>query len=117
MLIIGLAFKANVKDTRNSKATDVAQNLRQYGVQVSGYDPLLTDSEIDQRLQEVLIPTRPRSIGKVDAVILTLIHNQFQNLTLEKLKQISTQPPVLIDVKSHFLTQKPKEQGFIYKCL
>lgn len=115
VLIMGLTFKENVRDTRNSKVKDIIRKLKKYRVGVYGYDPLLSPEEIrDFKIKSISSLQR---MPKMDGVILPIIHNPFFKLSLSFLKKIMKKPPVLIDVKSFYLKKKPQTKGFIYKCL
>ena len=53
----------------------------------------------------------------MDGVILATLHHEFKAITLEQLKTMMPENPVLVDVKSHYLKQKPQDKGFIYQAL
>lgn len=115
VLILGLTFKENVRDIRNAKIKDVINKLKKYGIKTYGYDPFLSSKETRAfRIQNV---SSLGAIPKIDAVILSLIHNEFKKLTLAQIKKWMNKKPVLIDIKSYFSDQKPQDKGFIYKCL
>ncbi len=115
VLILGLTFKENVRDTRNSKATDIIAFLNNYLVDLFAYDPMLSAEEIKRfGVQPVASLTK---MPRMDGVIMTVIHDQFKTLTLAGLKKMMTARPVLLDVKSHFAEQNPESNGLIYQSL
>lgn len=112
-LIMGLTFKENINDTRNSKAKDVIRRLKEYQVEVWGHDPMLNEGEVNHfGVKNIVNLAR---MPKVDAVALLVIHDQFKNLTLAGLKKLMRGQGVLMDVKNHFANSDTK--GLIYKTL
>ena len=111
-LIMGLTFKENVPDTRNSKIKDVIGYLKKYSIKVKGYDPVITEEdfkhfEID-KYQEG---------DKFDVIIVFSPHNVFKEISLDKLKSWTTDKPILIDVKAFYNQKEAEEKGFYYKTL
>jgi len=114
ILVAGLTFKENVKDTRNSKIAGTIQKLKSGGCNVYGHDPLLSEKEIRQfGVMPVLNLARPNM--RFDAFIPAVIHKEFQNLNASNFKKLMSPPPVLIDIKG-FLS-KQKRGGMIYRSL
>jgi UDPglucose 6-dehydrogenase/UDP-N-acetyl-D-galactosamine dehydrogenase len=114
VLILGLTYKENVPDTRETPVRAMIKELKAYQVNIFGYDPLLTLEKINEfgitaieHLNEVLL----------DCVIITVPHNAFKKITLDKLKEIMNPNPVLIDVKGIFNKQEAKTKGFYYNTL
>jgi len=116
VLILGLTFKENVNDTRNSKVKDVIRRLREYRVEVLGHDPLLADEEIRNGFRVANIRDLS-SAPPVDAVVVTVPHRAILRLTLEDLRAGMNGRPVLVDVKSIFSRIEAQAAGFIYKSL
>ena len=114
-MVLGLTFKENVKDTRNSKIKETIKKLKEQGIDVYGLDPLLSKEEIEHFEAKELPDLETAS--QMDGVILSILHNEFRTLTLEKMKKIMSENPVLVDIKSYFLRHNPQTQGFIYKAL
>jgi len=112
-LVMGLTFKENINDTRNSKAKDVIRRLQSYGIEVWGHDPMLNEGEVNHFGVKNVVDLR--EMPKVDAVALMVVHSQFGNLTLNSLKKLMKNPGVLMDVKNHFA--KENKKGIIYKTL
>ena len=109
ILILGLAFKKNVSDTRNSRVLDVIKELKKQNADVYAYDPHVETCE-------GVKTTTLDEIEKVDCVILAVDHDEFKEITLEKLKE-KMEKPVLIDVKFFYNKAEAEKLGFIYKCL
>lgn len=115
VLILGLTFKENVRDTRNSKAADIIAFLKNYQVDLFAYDPLLTKEEIKRF--GVKPVTSLAKMPRIDGTIITVMHSHFKMLTLPALKNMMTAKPVLLDVKSYFAKQDPGRAGWIYQSL
>jgi len=115
VLVLGLTFKENVKDTRNSKVKDIIKKLKEYDIDVLGFDPLVEKEEAENKFKVRYIDNLKQE--KVDGVILAVLHNDFKNITLNDLQEIMQDAPVLVDVKSFYLKQKPQDKGFIYSAL
>jgi len=114
VLIMGLTYKENVADTRETPAKEIIKELKEYGVEVYGYDPLLSDNEAGFGIRVV---KNLKQAPKVDAVIVTVAHKAFQEISLDKFKEVMNTSPVLIDVRGAFDPAKTEEQGFYYRRL
>ena len=114
VLIMGLSYKQDVADTRESPAGKIINKLREYGVEVVGYDPLLDDIE-----GEFGIESAPdlESLREIDCVIITVAHCAFRNIKADTLKGIMNDKPVLIDVRGVFDGLVMVEKGFYYRTL
>ncbi|NAS89373.1 hypothetical protein C4E24_06515 [ANME-1 cluster archaeon AG-394-G21] len=87
VLIMGLTYKENVPDTRESPVREMAKELKEFGVDVYGYDTLLSREEIERFGVKVL----DKLDVKVDCVIVTVAHNEFKKMTLEDLARIDNE--------------------------
>ncbi len=116
VLILGLSFKENVKDTRNSKVKDIIRRLREYRVEVLAHDPLLEDDEIRNGFQVKNIKEL-FDAPLVDAIIVAVPHQPLLRLTIEDLKARMKGQPLLVDVKSVFSQSEAEAAGIIYKSL
>ncbi|MBU4331837.1 nucleotide sugar dehydrogenase [Patescibacteria group bacterium] len=145
VLIMGLTFKENVPDTRNSQAKRVIEYLKEFGVDVYGYEPLLKDDIEEQfgvenikeikpfdklrpgklRNREIKddddpsdqLPVTSDYDTKFDAVIIFSPHNEFKKITLDILKNKMNDKPIIVDIKEFFNKDKAKELGFAYRSL
>jgi UDP-N-acetyl-D-galactosamine dehydrogenase len=100
--VLGLTFKENVPDLRNSKVPDIINELREYGVQVVVHDPIAESEEAVHEYGIKLVDLK--QIKDVDGVIVAVAHRGFLEMGLsELLKPLRDQKNgVLIDVKSIF---------------
>ena len=104
--VLGLTFKENVPDLRNSKVPDIINELREYGVQVVVHDPIAESEEAVHEYGIKLVDLK--QIKDVDGVIVAVAHRSFLEMGLsELLKPLRDQKSgVLIDVKSIFDSSK-----------
>ncbi len=114
VLVLGVTFKQDVRDTRNSRVVDLVRELESYGADVRVYDPYVDSSEMDKlRLKPVSDPFQPHQLHKpvqpdkpdkpkYDAVILAVPHDVYREKGLEAyfaLFKGVDKPGVLVDVK------------------
>lgn len=98
--VLGLTFKENVPDLRNSKVPDIIQELREYGVQVSVHDPI---AEPEEAIAEYGIHLQQwNDLKNVDGLVIAVAHRLYAEMGLQELlKPLRSQHDgVVIDVKS-----------------
>ena len=83
ILALGITFKENCPDVRNTKAVDVINQLDSYGTDISLYDPWANPEEVKHEYN--LETTQQLPKGKFDAIVLTVAHKEFLDLNLEAL--------------------------------
>ncbi len=98
ILVMGLAFKANCPDLRNTKVIDVIRELETYHAHVHVYDPWV---DTEEALEEYGFETidEPQQ-GAYDAVILAVGHDEFRQMGAEEIRQFGAENAVLYDIKS-----------------
>ena len=97
--VLGLTFKENVPDLRNSKVPDIIQELREYGVQVLVHDPI---AESEEAVAEYGIHLQQwNDLQNVDGLIIAVAHRAYTEMSLQELLKPlrSQQDGVVIDVK------------------
>ena len=94
LLMLGITFKENCPDVRNTKIVDVILALADYGIQVTIFDPWAKPSEVNHEYQ--LITTRELPTETFDALVLGVAHHEFMDIDFSKLKKSNS---VLFDVK------------------
>ncbi len=94
ILVLGITFKENCPDVRNTKAVDVINNLKSYGTNVTIYDPWASPDEVNREYN--LLSQKEIPEGKYDSIVLTVSHKEFLTMNLEKLL---TSEGILYDVK------------------
>jgi len=112
--VFGLTFKENVRDYRNTKAKDVIRELKDHGYEVIGCDPLIEDDIVKSEFG--VDNYKMDDIEKIDCAVMISPHDEFKELTLEKLKSIMDQP-ILVDVPSYYNSKEAKDLGFLYRAL
>ena len=118
VLVLGLTFKEDVPDIRNTKVVDIVHELQDYGVEVLVHDPLASKEET--QYEYGLDLKSLDSVGKVDAIIYAVSHDAFKTLTVEKLAAFCEKADgrgVLVDVKSMHDRQEIEAAGMIYWSL
>lgn len=97
VLMLGITFKENCPDIRNSRAIDIVKELKSYKINVDVFDPWAKKEEVKKEYDIELIEKYDKISLKYDAIILAVAHNEFLTLDLGKLKaQIS----IVYDVKA-----------------
>ena len=95
---MGLTFKEDCPDIRNSKVFDITDELNGYGCLVDVYDPWIDKEEIDQT-DFTLIGNPLDAQKQYDAIVVAVGHGEFKKFEHSDYEKISTDNPVLIDVK------------------
>lgn len=116
VVIMGLTFKENCPDTRNSKVNDIIKRLNTYEI-----DPIVCDPWADEKdaIREYGVNLCDLSnIAEVDCIIMAVAHNEFREIGLEKINTIFRNVPqdekILIDVKGIYKIEDVKKMGFSY---
>ena len=100
ILVLGVTFKEDCPDLRNTKVTDIVDELAEYGANVDIYDPWVDLTESKTHFTHKLMENNPfESDKKYDSIIIAVSHHQFKELTQDDYKSISTQKEILIDIK------------------
>lgn len=114
--ILGLTFKENCPDTRNSKVDDIIKQLKTYAI-----NPIIVDpwaNERDAMLEYGVFLTKLEDVEDVDCVIVAVAHNEFKNMGLDKIKALfkdkSDNEKVLIDVKGIYMISDLEKSGLKY---
>src|SRR6202140_900265 len=100
VLILGITFKENCPDIRNSKVVDVVRELQKQGAQVDIYDPWASRSE--GRHEYGLQPVRALQRGRYDVAIVAVAHRQFRELGARAVRRLCKTKHVLYDIKHVF---------------
>ena len=114
VLIMGLSYKENVADTRESQSHEVIRELHEYGVEIYGHDPFLNGIEPEFGIKSV---KDFRELTDVDCLIINVRHDAFRSISLSDLKAITDTAPILIDIYRLFDETEAKQMGFHYKSL
>lgn len=116
VVILGLTFKENCPDTRNSKVEDIINRLEQFGIQPDVVDPWA--SEQDAMKEYGVTLTSLEDIKEADCIIMAVAHNEFKNLRIEDIDKLfasgSNNEKVLIDAKGILSRDKILSAGYRY---
>lgn len=93
-MVLGITFKENCTDVRNTKVIDIIKDLKEYGVVVDVMDPVANKKQVYDQLQINVMQELPKI--KYDGVVLAVAHKQFENIKLEPIKKSKN---VVYDVK------------------
>ena len=110
VVVLGLTFKENCPDTRNSKVEDIILRLREYGIHPVVVDPWA--NEYDAMTEYGVKLTRLEDVSEADCIIAAVAHNEFRDLSISDIKTLYRCAPdeekVLLDVKGMYSTTELK---------
>lgn len=116
VVILGLTFKENCPDTRNSKVDDIIKRLNEYGIEPVVVDPWASRRDAQREYGVTL--TDLKEVGEADCIIVAVAHNEFKALSLAEVKKLYKNIPdgekVLIDVKGIYKVPDLKASGMKY---
>ncbi|ETR71976.1 MAG: UDP-N-acetyl-D-galactosamine dehydrogenase [Candidatus Magnetoglobus multicellularis str. Araruama] len=114
--VLGLTFKEDVPDLRNTKVIDIINELKEYGLHVHVHDPYAEPSEAFTYLNLSL--TKLDDITGVNAVIIAVKHRHYFEMGLERISQMCISDyPLIVDVKNAFAPNLAQKLGIMYWCL
>ncbi|EKO3726006.1 Vi polysaccharide biosynthesis UDP-N-acetylglucosamine C-6 dehydrogenase TviB [Vibrio metschnikovii] len=97
VLVLGLTFKENCPDLRNTKVVDIIHELQDYGVQVDCYDPWINAKEAEH--EYAISPISVPVAGQYDGIILAVAHDEFAQMGAAKIRSLGKTEHVLYDLK------------------
>ena len=97
ILIMGLAFKENCPDHRNTRVVDLVKQFKSFSCNVDVYDPLVNKKQVakEYNIEPIDKPIK----GKYDAIVIAVAHNEFRLLTLEQIRSYGKINHILYDIK------------------
>jgi UDP-N-acetyl-D-galactosamine dehydrogenase len=100
VLIMGLTFKENCPDIRNTRVVDIVHEFREYGANVDIFDPWVDPAEarVEHNLEMSLDPAS----GKYDAIVLAVSHSQFKEMGISAIRRLGRREAIIYDIKSIF---------------
>jgi len=113
--VLGLTFKENCPDLRNSKVVDILNELRDYGLKVQVCDPLADPQEAEKAYGVTL--KDPEKLQPAVAVVAAVAHQSYLEWTPAKFSSLMVENPVLIDVKGVYDSRKMAAAGIRVWCL
>jgi len=107
VLVLGITFKENVADIRNSKVADIVRSLREFETQVDVCDPHADSEEV---LHEYGFSLQPQIGENYDAIIVAVPHQAYKELSINDLRKLAcAQNPILMDLKSLYHGQEKQD--------
>lgn len=97
VLVLGLTFKENCPDLRNTKVVDIIAELQDYGVNVDCYDPWINAAEAQHEYG--ITPVSEPAAGAYDGIVLAVAHKEFAAMGAEKIRALGKPAHVLYDLK------------------
>lgn len=114
--ILGLTFKENCPDTRNSKVIDIIKRLEEYHISPLVVDPWVSPSEVESKHDIKLTPLH--DVRDIDCVIIAVSHNEFKELGLRGITSLFLSGPndgkVIVDVKGILNKKEVEDNGYLY---
>lgn len=107
--VLGLTFKENCSDLRNTKVVDIIRDLEEYGLEVQVYDPIADPEEAKKEYGLVLQPIS--RLKRAAAIIFAVSHDTIREMTISDIKTLARKNAVLIDVKG-IVDSKAVKEGF-----
>ncbi|MEE8329088.1 MAG: nucleotide sugar dehydrogenase [Thermodesulfovibrionia bacterium] len=113
ILILGLTFKENISDIRNTRVIDIYNELREYGAKVFIHDPYAGKEDVFNEFK-LHLTNKPGDEKPFDGIVIAVKHRAYRRLTPAYLKKLCKKNPVLVDVKAFFDREKAVKAGFNY---
>lgn len=116
VVILGMTFKENTPDTRNSKVIDIIESLKEYGIAPVVVDPEASSDEVKQVYGIDL--TDIEEIEDADCIVTAVAHDLFKNMTISQIDSLFgnfvNEEKVIIDVKSILNKNDLENKGYLY---
>jgi UDP-N-acetyl-D-galactosamine dehydrogenase len=100
ILMLGVTFKEDCPDMRNTKVVDIIEELKDFGVNVDVYDPWVVHAEESKWYRHGIINNPLEENEKYDAIVVAVSHKQFKAYTTNDYEQLSNGEKVIIDIKN-----------------
>ncbi len=110
VIVLGMTFKENCADLRNSKVIDVIRELQTYGVNVHVHDPIASSQECEHEYGVKLTPWD--ELPQAQAIVATVSHREYLSMGMAQLSKKLLPSGVFVDVKSSFDPQELATAGF-----
>ncbi len=114
VLVMGITFKENCPDTRNSKVADIITGLEDYGMEVKVYDPIADKNDAIKFYGVDMI--KEVELNDFDCIVAAVNHSVFERFSLDEIKEMENDKggKVLIDIKGIYNAKEAVEKGFAY---
>ena len=114
VLLMGLSYKEDISDMRQSRSIDLVLGLKEKGALVFVHDPLVSEHHIKKELKAA--STSLDSLEGLDCIIIAAPHSVFRSVSLEDLKK-KMRTPILVDIKGFYDKSQAIKKGFSYYSL
>ncbi|EGZ47612.1 Vi polysaccharide biosynthesis UDP-N-acetylglucosamine C-6 dehydrogenase TviB [Neisseria wadsworthii] len=104
ILLMGLTFKENCPDLRNTKVVDIIKELKEYNITVDVYDPWIDHGEAQHEYG--ITPISTLEEGKYDGIILAVAHKQFKEMGIDAIRKLAKKEHVIYDLKYLFTAEE-----------
>lgn len=111
VLVMGVTFKENVADIRNSKVADLVKELMQYSINVHMVDPYASPNEFAHEYGLTLMDAPSKDY---DAIIVAVNHREYEQFDLSYFKSLMKEDPILLDLKGVYQPAVVKQNGLAY---
>mgnify|MGYP000236728819 CR=1 FL=1 len=112
VLVLGLTFKEDCPDLRNSKVVDIIEGLRSYGMSVTILDPVADKEEAKREYELEILNSLEENLENYDVIIGAVKHKEFNKIKIEELYK-GEQEKILLDLKGIF-NKKEVENKYVY---
>ncbi len=120
VLVLGITFKENVADIRNTRVADIINELRDYDLQVDVYDPRAVTSEVEEKMRLRMIADPFTAEDRYDAVVIAVPHDEFRSRTVTQFVDLlrdDNGSGVLVDVRGMLDGEAVTRHKVAYWCL
>ncbi|MEZ3134908.1 Vi polysaccharide biosynthesis UDP-N-acetylglucosamine C-6 dehydrogenase TviB [Stutzerimonas kunmingensis] len=104
VLVMGLAFKENCPDLRNTRVVDIVSELAEYNIQVDVYDPWV--SAVEAQHEYGITPITEPAVNAYDGIVLAVAHNEFRELGVEAIRKYGKAKQIIYDLKYLLLAEE-----------
>ncbi|KPN70875.1 Vi polysaccharide biosynthesis protein VipA/TviB [Neisseria sp. 83E34] len=104
ILLMGLTFKENCPDLRNTKVVDIIKELKEYNITVDVYDPWIDHAEAQHEYG--ITPISTLEEGKYDGIVLAVAHKQFKEMGIDAIRKLAKKEHVIYDLKYLFTAEE-----------
>jgi UDPglucose 6-dehydrogenase len=111
--VLGVSYRANVKEATNSPTIAVVRRLLKRGTRVRVYDPYFTSREIEA-FDCPAVDSLERAIGGADCLVIAVPHDAFQQIRLEDVARLLKQPACIVDTWRMFDAREVESHHLVY---
>ena len=110
--VLGITFKENVNDTRNSKVINIIKGLQNHKIKVYVKDSYVSKEQIEKEYKMKIEENTNNE--KVDVLLVAVAHDEYKNLTYQQIDKMLNENKILFDIKNIFDREKLKSMGIDY---